>query len=114
MAGTLTIAGLASGLPSGSKVVGPVTMTGTAVIGTITDAALIVGDTTITVPTGAVACLIVLATSTATIKVRSNLNSGDSGLPIAPSGFMVVPIATGTTSLIINSTATASLEATFI
>lgn len=114
MAGRLTVTGVAQGLLSGSKVIGPVAIAGTAVIGTILDAALIVGDTTLAVPTGAVACLIVLPTSTAAIKVRTNLNSGDTGLPIAPTGFLVLPIAAGTTSLILNSTVAATVEATFI
>ena len=52
MAGTLTVTGMAAGLQSGEKIIGPITATGSSTIGTIIDTALSSGDNTITIPTG--------------------------------------------------------------
>jgi hypothetical protein len=115
MAGTLTVSGLAAGLLSGEKVIGPLTMTGGATIGTIIDAALASGDNTIAIPAGAVACVVVLpASGTVTVKVRTNANSGDGGLPIGATGYVVFPIASGVTSLIVNATGSTTAELSFI
>lgn len=120
MAGTLIITGLSAGLVSGGeKTIGPVTMTGSATIGEIIDAGLSSGDNTFTVPSGAVAVAIFLGSApTATVKLRTNLNNADGGLEIAPYaglGFAAVPLPTGTTSLILNASATvAAVELSFI
>lgn len=117
MAGTMTLTGLASGLLSGSKDIGPYTMSGEAEIGQITDVTLATGDNTFTVPSGAVAVAIfVPSTNTAELKVRTNLNSGDAGLPVNPSGpWAAWPLYTGTTSVIVNAASGgATIELTFI
>ena len=118
MAGTLTVVGMSAGLASGSKTIGPVTVTGSSVIGEILDVALNPGDNTFAVPSGAVAVLIVPpSTSTAALKVRTNLNSTDGGLPVAagdpfgPYSFRGLAV----TSLIVNSSGSvAAVELTFI
>jgi hypothetical protein len=116
MAGTLTIGGLAAGLLTGQKVIGPVTMTGSAVIGTVTDLTLASGDNTIAVPAGATAVMIELpASSVVELKLRTNLNSSDAGTPFGPSGFVVLPVYSGTTSLIVNAASGGgTIEASFI
>lgn len=116
MAGTLTIAGTAPGLLTGQKTIGPVTMTGASVIGTVTDLTLASGDNTIAVPAGATAVMIELpATGTVQLKLRTNLNAADGGTPFGPTGYVVWPVYTGTTSLIINAaSATGAIEASFI
>jgi hypothetical protein len=115
MAGTLTASGFTAGLLTGQKTIGPIAMTGTAVIGQITDATLATGDNTLTVPSGAYAVLIALpANSTPTLKVRTNVNAADGGLPIGSAGYCVFPIAAGVTSLIVNASATVSIEASYI
>jgi hypothetical protein len=116
MAGTLTVSGLAAGLATGEKVIGPVTDTGTAVVGQITDLTLASGDNTLAVPSGATHVLIVLpANNAVTIKVRSNLNSSDGGMPIGLTGWVKVPLPSGTTSVILNAASSAgAVEATFI
>lgn len=109
MAGTLTIGGLAAGLPAGEEVIGPITITGTTAITALTGYVLASGDTTITIPTGAVAALLVAPTNgTATLKVRTSQNSGDAGLPICAAGLpMVYPLPQPLpSSLIVNSGAT--------
>lgn len=103
MAGTLTISGMSAGLASGQKVVGPVTMTGTATVGGITDAVLVTGDNTFSVPTGASAVAVFLGTSNVTVTVRTSSNSGDVGLPIGGSGFVVFPLVSGATSIILHA-----------
>ena len=116
MAGNLTIAGLAAGLLTGQEVIGPITDTGSATIGQITDLTLASGDNTLTVPTGATHVLIVLPPANVVqLKLRSNLNIGDAGMPIGPTGFVKLPLYTGTTSLIINAaSSTGAVEAKFI
>ena len=110
--GTLTVMGSSSGLASGQKVIGPVTMTGTNTVGTIVDANLSSGDNTFAVPSfppsgQPYAVLITLGSApNVTVKVRTNLNSGDGGLEIAPYsglGWTVFPLPAGTTELILNS-----------
>jgi hypothetical protein len=115
MAGTLTISGLSTGLLTGEKVIGPLTMTGAATIGEIEDISLIAGDTTIPVPTGAVAYLVGFPSSnTSVVKLRSSLNAADAGLPLGPTGFAVLPLAPGTTSIVVNAPAVVAIEISFI
>lgn len=116
MAGTLTVGGLAAGLLTGVKQIGPLTDIGTAVIGTVTDLTLAAGDNAIAVPSGATHVLIELpASSTVPLNLRTNLNPGDGGLPFGPSGWLKVPLVSGTTSLIINAASSGGvIEATFI
>jgi len=95
---------------------GPLTMVGTTVIGQITDVPLSAGDNTIPVPLGAVAVLIVLPTAgVSELKIRTNLNPSDGGLPIGTSGFDVFSLYPGTTALIINAAgAVTGIELSFI
>lgn len=119
MAGTITITGLSASEPFGERVIGPMTVTGTQVIGVTRADALASGDNTFVVPTGAVAALIAAPTNgAATLKIRTNVNSTDAGLTINGTGapfFYPFPL-TAPTSLIINSSAsqTAPLNILFI
>lgn len=110
MAGTLTITGMSAGLPAGEIIVGPASITGTNLVGALQSAALAVGDNTFTVPTGAVAVAIFPGEApAATVKVRTNLNSGDTGLPVAPYsglGWVAFPLPTGVTSVVLNASQT--------
>jgi hypothetical protein len=116
MAGALTISGLAAGLASGSKIIGPNTITGGAIVGEILDTALASGDNTFTIPAGAVAwALFIPSTSVTTLSVRTNLDTGH-GLGIAPTGpWAAASLPTGATQLIINAGASGTVvELTFI
>jgi hypothetical protein len=117
MAGSLTISGLAAGLVSGQKIIGPNTMVGSATVGQVTDYTLTTGDNTFTVPTGAYAVAVFLpSTNSSAITVRTNLDSGDTGLAVNPVGpWFVWPFASGTTSLILHAAAGgAVIELSFI
>jgi hypothetical protein len=119
VSGTLTVSGMSAGLLTGQKVIGPITITGNNPIGEIIDAALASGDNDFTVPTGAVAMLINLGLGpTATVKLRTNLNTGDGGLEIAPFSniaWTVFPLVAGTTSIILNASGPLSaIELSFI
>jgi hypothetical protein len=107
MSGTITVTGMSAGLTSGYKVIGPITITGSNPVGEIIDATLASGDNTFTVPTGATAVLLALGSASAvTVKVRTNLNAGDAGLPVAPFGgvgFMVFNLVADVTSVILNA-----------
>lgn len=83
MAAQITVAGL-SVSPSGEKIIGPVTIVGAATVGAVTDVNLGAGDNTITIPPGAIGVWIVPpAANTQALKLRTSLNSGDTGLPIS-------------------------------
>lgn len=122
MAGTLTIAGMAAGLTSGQKTIGPVTMIGASTVGQMFDATLEPGDNTFNLPAGytftAVAIFLGTGGVAATVKVRTNLDATDGGLRVAPcSGpnFAAFPLPTGTTSVILNVSATVNnVELSFI
>lgn len=113
MPGTLTLGGMSAGLASGQKTTGPLTMTGISNVGQINDANLASGDNTFAIPSGVTvsAVVILLGTTTATVKVRTNLDSGDAGVAIAPyvgAGvpFAVLPLPAGVTSVILNANGT--------
>jgi hypothetical protein len=114
MAGSLTVGGLATGLPTGQKQIGPLTMQGSALIGTTLDVTLATGDNTLAVPANAAAVVLAVpSNNTATLKVRTNADSG--GLSLGLSGFLVVPLPAGATSVIVNASAGGTqVEATFI
>jgi hypothetical protein len=118
MAGTFTITGMAAGLPTGEKIIGPISATGNTTIGTIVDVQLASGDNTFAIPSQAVSVLIVFPQSmTQTIKARTNLDTG--GCTIAPQSaayFACLPLPTGATSLILNASGAVILttEITFI
>ena len=119
MPGTLTVSGMAAGLVSGEKLIGPVTSTGNNLIGQIDDATLVAGDNTFAVPAGAVKVAVFLGSAPAvTVKVRTNLNALEAGLPIAPvSGtpWFAMDLTTGVTSIILNSSGSLpGIELTFI
>ena len=118
MSGTLTIGGMAAGLPGGYKTIGPITMTGLNTIGQITDTTLASGDNTFSVPSGAFAVLIAMGTPSATIKLRTSVDSGDAGVNVTPQsgiGFVVIPLPSAATSVILNASGTqAGVELSFI
>jgi hypothetical protein len=115
MAGTLTVSGLAAGLASGEKIVGPLTMTGSQVIGEIRDLVLASGANAVPVPAGAAAVALVFPQfGSVALTVRTNLNGSDAGLPLGASGYAVFPLATGVVQLVINAAGACAIEATFI
>ena len=117
MAGSFTLSGLAAGLESGQKTIGPNTITGGAIIGQITDATLVSGDNTFSVPTSAIAVAIFIpASNTAALNLRTSGNLFDTGIPVNPTGpWMVLPLVAGTSSIVLHaSTAGATVELTFI
>lgn len=117
MAGSLTITGMASGLLSGQKIIGPITMTGGAIVSQISSATLSTGDNTFTIPTSATGVAIAFSiTNTYELKVRTNLNVIDGGMPVNPAGpWMAWALYPGTTSIVINAaTGGATVELSFI
>ena len=110
MAGTVTITGLSASEPTGQRTLGPISIQGSVVIGDTSAGALNSGDNTIAVPAGAVGVVIVPPTTgTATLKYRTSLNSGDTGLPISASQpFVHVFPSPIPTSIIINASTSQS------
>lgn len=119
MAGSLTVTGLSTGENAGERVIGPLSVVGSTVIGESLCVPLASGDNTFAVPAGAVAALILPGSGTvATLKVRTNTNSADGGLVLSSSAVpFVYPFpSTAPTSLIINaaSAVSSSLTIAFI
>ena len=88
MSSTLTISGSSVGEPAGSRAIGPVSITNATAVGETISMALANGDNVITIPTGAVAVLIVPPSGNAsTITYRTSLNNADGGVPISQGTF---------------------------
>lgn len=107
MAGTVTITGLSASEPAGQRILGPLSIQGSIVVGDTQSGALASGDNTIAIPSGAVGVVIVPpATGTATLKYRTSLNASDTGLSISPTQpFVHVFPSPAPTSVIINASA---------
>ncbi len=119
MAGTFTITGLSASEPTGERVFGPITIQGGQVVGETLATALVMGDNTFAVPAGARAAWVQGPVNGAVgLTLRTNINSGDTGLSINGTGFPTIyPFPTSApSSLIVNATAaqTAPLTIVFI
>lgn len=85
MAGQVTLSGYDSSAPGGTRGLGPITTVGSVTIGETLAVPLAMGDNSFSVPVGAVGVVIVGPTISAiSLTYRTNLNSGDAGLPISP------------------------------
>lgn len=104
----MTISGASAGLPGGQVVIGPCTTTANATIGEKLFVSLSSGDNTTAVPAGATCVAVFLPQgTTATVKFRTNLDSGDGGVLIAPvtiNPWFKKDVVTGETSVVLNST----------
>ena len=85
MAGNITLSGLSASEPAGQRVLGPISIQGSIVIGDTFSGGLSSGDNVINIPAGAVGVVIIPpSTGAAVLKYRTSANSGDAGLPISP------------------------------
>lgn len=105
MAGTVTISGSSSSEPAGQRILGPITIQGSIVVGDTVAQSLNTGDNTIVVPVGTTAVVIIPPpTGGVALTYRTSLNAGDAGLPLSPNQpFLHVFPATEPTSIIINA-----------
>lgn len=110
MAGTFTITGFSATEPAGQRTFGPISIQGTVVIGATLESPLVMGDNNFTIPGQSVACLIIPPENgEAVLKIRTSLNSTDSGLPISSGNPTLYPLpATLPVLLIINASAALS------
>jgi hypothetical protein len=103
MAGSLTLGGMADGLLAGQITIGPSTIAGKAANSEMLNVELVANiDTVVKVPPEAVAFAVLFtfaATSPAEVKIRTNLNNADVGLPVPASGWLQMPVASGVTEL---------------
>lgn len=101
--GSVSISGSVTGLPTGSKTVGPITISSAAAVGQQTDLVLASGDNTITVPSTATAAIVVFASASTTTKKIKGV-AGDTGITLAKTGKFVLQFdTTPPASFIINS-----------
>jgi hypothetical protein len=111
MAGSFNITGHSETEPAGERNFGPITIQGTVVIGETLAQPLVSGDNHFSVPESAVACLIVPpVNSAAELKLRTNKNESDGGLPISESNPTLLSFdkASAPTALIIHASAAVS------
>jgi hypothetical protein len=115
MPGSININGQSVG-EQGATRIGPITITGSQTVNEVLQVALKAGDNMVTLPEGATAVVIVLpVNNSVAVKLRTNLNASDGGLPVANVGPTVLTFAPGTTSLILNAAgATSPLTLSFI
>jgi hypothetical protein len=103
MAGSLTLGGMADGLLIGQVTVGPSTVAGKAAISEIINCELTPNtDFVVKVPPEAVqfAGIFTFSGETATqVTLRTNLNAGDTGLPVPAQGWFSMPVGSGVTEL---------------
>src|SRR5580704_3688221 len=114
MAGQMTLGGKSEG-PAGQIGIGPMTVTGTTALSESETLELASGDNTITVPKGAVSAALFFTTIEGPeVKLRTNLNLAEAGLPILGQRFAVIPLTCATTSLILHAASTTTVGVTFI
>lgn len=115
MAGSFQITSTAFAIQSGTKQIGPLTITGTATLGEVHDFTPATGANTVTVPTTATAVIIVPATSnTATLTIKGV--TGDTGVAISKVNPTVLSFdATPPASFVLTAGAgAANVEVSFI
>lgn len=105
----VAISGQITGLPTGTKTIGPLTVSSAAACGTVTEVVLQSGANTITVPTlpAPTGCIISLpSTNTATVTLKGV--GGDTGIEIGKTGVTVLSFNTASlpASFVLNSSAT--------
>ena len=84
MAGSFTLGGMAVGMLSGSKIIGPITILGTNAECSIVTVVLGSGDNVIPVPATATGFIFVPGAGMAGIRFRDHAGSGDLGSYVAP------------------------------
>ena len=118
MAGaTLVISGMSAGEAQGQRVFGPLTITNTATVEETLSVALSSGANVFTVPTLAVAVMIIPPVNNATsITFKTSLNSSDTGLPLNSLAIpFVYPFpATAPTTLTLTAGASISTATTLV
>ena len=106
MGGALTIQGVQTGIPEGSKTVSLTVTMGT--VGTVTDVVLASGANTVTVPTGAAGCLII-PPSANTVALTLKGVGADTGVAISPSAPCLLTFpATPPANFVINAASATS------
>jgi hypothetical protein len=103
MAGSLTLGGMADGLLIGQVTVGPNTVSGKAAISEIINCELAPNtDFVVRVPGEAVqvaGIFTIGGEQVSQVTLRTNLDSGDTGLAMLAQGFFSLPLASGVTEL---------------
>lgn len=112
--GSFTIKGTVTGLLTGAKDLGTVTIANASAVANTSVVTLALGDTTVPIPTAAVAALFVPATgSTAVLKLKGA--AGDTGVRLASTGAQVLNFGTPhDASFIVNASAATSAEVLFL
>ena len=108
---SLTLSGTITGLAGGSETVS-LTLTNSSASGAVTTTALASGANTISVPTGALWCIVVPPSGNTTALTLKG-NGADTGVGLHPSQASILALANGTTSFIVSAAATMSSPTTF-
>lgn len=119
MAGSLTVSGMSAGEPGGERIFLFPTIVGKAVIGETIVTPMVSGSNVFSVPLESVAVVIEpFQGNEVSLKLKTSLNPGDSGLPLYPGGWPTMypfPLEIPTTITIIAAGPTTSgVSITFI
>jgi len=116
---SITISGTISNTPTGSRAVGPITLTSAAANGQVQQLVLAAGDNTITVPTGIATsgCIIQLpATNTSVTTLKGTSGGSDTGIAIGKTTAQVLnwDATAAPANFILNSVSTQTSKVTEI
>lgn len=115
-AGTITLNGVVTGLPNGSVVLGPLTLTSAAANGQVQIIALASGANTITIPTAPTptGVLVVLPSNNSVVTTIKGV-TGDTGIAISKTGWFFLPFDTSPpASFVITSASAQTSKYTYI
>lgn len=112
-AGQVNLTGTVDDLPSGAKVIGPLTFTAAAALDATVQVVLASGANTVTVPTGATMVIIVFDPASTTDKTLKGV-TGDTGIKSGPTGFVCFPVNAISSFCITSSAADTSKTTTIM
>lgn len=102
-AASLTLIGNKTGLASGSEVIGPLVVSNTAApVDAVSTLVLSSGNNTITVPTGAIAALLIPPIANAVALILKGVN-GDTGVSLGLTTPTLISLAAAQTTFVVNA-----------
>jgi hypothetical protein len=106
---TITIAGEKTGLPSGTKVIGPLVTTNPTSVGFTQDLTTVNGNNTINVPGGAIGFILIPPAGNTTAIVLKGV-SGDTGVTLHPTDPSKISLAASQATFVLNVAGIITLE----
>lgn len=112
VAATLTISGTKSGTPTGTDIIGPLTITNNTSVANDSATALSSGNNSVSVPTGAVGVIIQPPASNTILVTLKGVN-GDTGVGLNKTLPTVLELDTTQTSFVLNAASPVTVQLNF-